>query len=227
MIQALLAGRKSQTRRIIKPQPRPCTEFYGLPGDWEWPVKGRFHVTTISNKKNGPTDFIKDECKYQIGDILWVKEAHYAFGMWRKNGLTKSGKQKWRFYIDRTTGPAIRFMDNPPFKVEKNSHRSLGCYKRSSLFMFAQDARIFLKVTDIKVERACDISEEDAIKEGIESIEQKGKLRVWKNYLSPKTPFYGNNSILSFRSLFESINGPDSWEKWVWVYSFNQIDKPC
>jgi hypothetical protein len=213
MIQALLAGRKSMTRRIIKPQPVLEEPVVSVPRIFNY--KGeRFY------EKNY-TDRLLLMGKYQIGDVLWVRET-YVKACISEDGEGPMEGSDWRYWYRVDDDWKNEEWHHPHKDGPQPSPRW-----KPSIFMPREAARIFLKVTDIKVERACDISEEDAIKEGIESIEQKGKLRVWKNYLSPKTPFYGNNSILSFRSLFESINGPDSWEKWVWVYSFNQIDKPC
>jgi len=69
-------------------------------------------------------------------------------------------------------------------------------------------ARLFLEITDVRVERVRDISEEDAIAEGIK-------------YLGFTE---GNPHRTLYAQLYESIYGSDSWEKdWVWVYKFKVL----
>ena len=93
-------------------------------------------------------------------------------------------------------------------------------------------ARIFLEVTNVRVERLKDISEEDAISEG---IDKKGDL--YFNYVEsegyfkksfPKEYFYKEIPKVSFMSLWAKINGIDSWiaNPWVWVYEFKVVEKP-
>jgi hypothetical protein len=94
--------------------------------------------------------------------------------------------------------------------------------------------RIFLKIKSIRVERLQEISESDAIAEGIIEIlpQMYSQYREWKNYINADNP-HGyksdyNNPINSFKSLWQSINGKDSWNvnPFVWVYEFEQIEKP-
>ena len=69
-------------------------------------------------------------CPYgQVGDRLGVKETHYRFGQWNKNGFTKSGKQAWKFKEDTDE---VLYFDNPPKFIRPNSFRDLGWYKRPS-----------------------------------------------------------------------------------------------
>ena len=92
-------------------------------------------------------------------------------------------------------------------------------------------ARIFLEVTNVRVERLKDIYEEDAISEG---IDKKGDL--YFNYFESKLLgiglqkeyFYKEIPKVSFMSLWSKINGEDSWKAnpWVWVYEFKVVEKP-
>jgi len=90
-------------------------------------------------------------------------------------------------------------------------------------------ARIFLKVNGVRVERLHEISEPDAISEGIEKMSGwKNRLveNLYTNYMKdgrgPQTP------RLSFFSLWESINGKYSLASnpWVWVYDFCKVERP-
>jgi hypothetical protein len=83
----------------------------------------------------------------------------------------------------------------------KDPHH-VGWYKRLARFMPKAAARIWLEVTDIRVDR----------------------LQEIKHYLKPK---YGPSSIHSFETLWTKINGPESWKAnpWVWVVSFKKAKK--
>jgi len=171
-------------------------------------------------------------CPYgKSGDVLWVREMHYSYGCWVKDGLTKTGKQKWKFKPDDSF-ETVRYFDDPPNKIEENSYRGTGWYKRLARFMFRKHSRIFLKVTDIHVECLHDISQEDAVAEGIKPIQsfESGtgisKRQMFENYLP-----MGYMEVLpidSFKSLWIKINGQQSWDSnpWVWVISFEKTEKP-
>ena len=87
-------------------------------------------------------------------------------------------------------------------------------------------ARLFLKITDVKLERLQDISEEDAQKEGIKFI-QRDKYGM-KNIYGIENDFdtYAPNAYTSFMRIWANINGNDSWKSnpWVWVYSFEKVE---
>jgi len=238
MVRATLDGRKKMTRRIINPQPI-IDHDSGFVFDGKHRVQYGIH--------NWENEFIDDWSRWMPEDTMWVKESHYRFGSWKKNGLTKTGKQKWRFKPDSGV-PNLRFPDDPPIKVQKNSDRTLGWYKRPSLFMPRHAARTWLQVIEIRVERLQEISEEDAITEGIDQEKHEFEMMaypdgvvetfdptpaIWqrKNYLKTKetgTAHYQNFSASeSFKTLWESINGEESWEQnpWVWVISFKVLGK--
>jgi len=90
--------------------------------------------------------------------------------------------------------------------------------------MCKSDARIWLEVTNIMVERLKDITKEDAIAEGIKRLPD---LHWWKNYLNNPLPGT-SDAVESFKTLWKSINGEESWNKnpWVWVIEFKKGDKP-
>lgn len=196
MVQAILEGRKTQTRRIIKPQPKEgiiTTAFDFKKGFYASKIKieenpDRFEITKLFKPK------------YQTGDILWVRESFakppiYAFG--------------------------VKY-------IYKAGFNESICGWKPSIHMPKEAARIFLEVTNVRVERLRDISEDDAIAEGVEIIDyaesifpvfRKYNLKEKKGTLYPR---------LSFRTLWEKINGQDSWESnpWVWVYEFKVVEKP-
>ena len=214
MVQALLDGRKTQTRRVVKPQP----DLRGVRSanvpfeDWH----GR-----------------EFKCPYgQPGDVLWVRETYYAYGWWVKNGKTKTGKQKWKF-IDFTVEDKdgkYHYEDSKPSTIENSrTEQKIGWYKRTSLFMPMEACRLFLKVKSVRVERLHDISEEDAIAEGIEQLfKETSEWVYYRNYNESKH-LATFNPHESFFSLWQSINGRKSLDAnpWVWVVAFERTEKPA
>lgn len=221
MVQAILDGRKTMTRRVVKPQP---SHFIVQKGATLGPSE--LHQPSIARPSDGENEIL---CPYgQVGDVLWVKETHWAFGEWKPNGTTKTGKQKWKFkrHID------VDVVFNKPGTVMPNSYRKPGWYKRPSLFMEQSMARIWLEITNVRVERVEDIRPVDCVREGIEEGIGEGKGRFKKYGVPDTAPFYARFPFSqprdSFKSLWESINGSESWNSnpWVWVVEFKQIEKP-
>lgn len=148
-------------------------------------------------------EFVKP--KYTIGDILWVRE---------------------------TFIPVISLCEG----IEKSTYRYKATDKdweefakcKPSIFMPKAACRIFLEVTAVKIERVQDISEADAIAEGIEKTWIHDDLRFckWKNYFNDARGSL--NPIGSFQSLWSSINGKDSWDAnpFVFVYEFKRVEQP-
>lgn len=94
---------------------------------------------------------------------------------------------------------------------------------KPSIFMPKWASRITLEITNIRVERLNDISENDAKAEGIECWMDFGD-EVYKDYLGRHHAL--NTPQFAFKSLWESINGFDSWQNnpWVWVVEFKRIE---
>lgn len=192
MIRAILDGRKTQTRRIVNPQPA-------------WIAEPFVPFKTADADPNGIIN-----CPYgRRGDRLYIKEPHYLFGKWYKNGKTATGRQKWRFIYDKT--PGVRFPDNKPEHICIDKVQ-IGWFKRSALFMPKWAARNWLEITGIRVERLRDINEEDAMAEGCNP------------YMLPCHPDVSPFKA-GYSQLWESINGAGSWEAnpWVWVIEFKRI----
>lgn len=90
-----------------------------------------------------------------------------------------------------------------------------------------QASRITLEITNVRVERLQDISDEDAVKEGIEVIHMaEPTVPIYKRY-DLKENKGTTNPFLSFQTLWKSINGKDSWDAnpWVWVIEFKKINE--
>jgi len=152
-----------------------------------------------------------------------VKEAHYAFGHWEHVGQTKMGKKKWAFVYD---SKLICF--NPPqlgylTSRSKVNPREPAWYKRNSLFMPRWASRITLEIAATSIERLNDITEADAMCEGVEphllfeGVHPDGSV----------APCY-STSKGEFCALWEKINGAESLDAnpWVWVIEFRRLQNP-
>lgn len=141
MIRALLDGRKTQTRR------------------YAW------RTVNGDDAECFPTPWQR----VKLGDRLWVRETHYRFGVWRKDGKTKSGRQRWRFKpLDYNE---VLFIDAPPeshrIGTTKSKGRPVGqWWKRPSIHMPRWASRLTLIVTEVRRQPLLDISEDDARAEG-------------------------------------------------------------
>lgn len=216
MVQAILSGRKTQTRRVINPQP----DDSGLHNHTDYPM------SLDSNLEGwiGTVDETGESKNYGLpfypGNVLWVKETFYAYGCWEKD---QAGKKT---FIDMTgtVSNHYHYSENPPNIVLKGRTSKLGWYKRPSIFMPLYITRIWLEITEVTVHRLQDISKNACIREGVEPCGTHG----FKNYLSNEPMQCFANPYNSFISLWESINGQDSWlqNPWVWVIKFKRTLKP-
>lgn len=195
MVQAILEGRKTMTRRILKTQPKFNPNIIELDDCWGWCHKEKI--------EQNPDRFqIKQQfkCPYgQPGDILWVRET-------------------WCNTIDEDFPYAYK-ATHPWAENEEGSSPW-----KPSIHMPKEACRIFLKVKSVKVERLQDITEQDAIAEGIERCGNHG----FKNYMTNIAMMCVNPAKRSFETLWQSINGEQSWDEnpWVWVIEFEQTEKP-
>ena len=199
MVQALLAGRKHVTRRVVKNQPI-VDEGSGFVFDG---VKYKHMYAIHSPHLSWQDQYILDSCRYgNVEDLLFVREA-------------------WAETCDNMGIPIIAYRGggNPVYigrdnevLAECTQPWSIGSYPadgrwKPSLHMLAKHARIWLQVTGVKMERVADITWEDAISEGIEK-EWDGTKHWYRNYLDETKMFV--SPIDSFRSLWCKINGEPS-----------------
>jgi len=199
-------GTKTQTRRLIKPQPKIIHEIFTY--------QEVMYVQTemLERDKNLLNGCIK--CPFSVGEEVYIKETHYRLGYWIKNGLTKTGRQKWTF---KPESVYVAFSDLLPLIIRKNNYRQRGWYKRPSLFLPADLARTVVTITDIRAQRVQDISEKDAIAEGID--EWEGMYREYNRDVG-----WTRDAIYSFSTLWDSIHGSGAWERndWVWAYTMGK-----
>ena len=200
MVRAILDGRKNCTRRIVKPQPqgRLCYTFAGGDcGTWGYPSKTAYE--NWGDEYKLPEDITDEELKrrwnppYHTDDILYVRET------WRK-GLER--------YIYRAD-----YSDTEKFYQDG---KEINMKWHPSIHMPKEVARIWLKVTDVRVERLQDISGESLTKEGIDLF-QSNYVRV---------------AFDEFKNIWNStIKKSDldryGWNAnpWVWVIEFERCER--
>lgn len=158
-----------------------------------------------------------------VGDHLWIKEHHWMWGKYRwTGGYTKTGKKKMEF-CDMTCSehPVIFSLEkNGILHVDVAYGESIGYHPRTPLFMPKKYARKWLEVTGVRVELLQNISEEDAINEGMPSRKQAMVMAA-----DSGLDWY-NAPTVWFKRLWDSINADRApWESnpWVWVIEFKRI----
>ena len=194
MVQAILAGRKTQTRRIVKPQPNyfPYTD------------SKEGHEKTLKNYIDEGLKNRAIKGKYQIGDVLWVRESATIFKVEGITGFHRSGEKPVGYKSIQKIG--IKYNNGERIEIYYPERLSLNikCGNKLSNGVFKEAARIFLKVTNVRCERLQEISKEDAIAEGLEIVGTDREFIFYKNY-----QFQGEFHQLprnSFLSLWDSIN---------------------
>lgn len=158
MVRALLGGRKTQTRRLIKPR-RAHSLF-----DGSW--------TDSYVLDPGNSTWRADDLFCAAGDRLYVRESYFQFGHWEQveGKLTNGGRQKWGFI----GVPSLVQFDEPKegYALARSRDNPLvPCWhKRLGRFMPRNLSRMWLAVTNVRVQRLQDITEEDAQAEGVDRL---------------------------------------------------------
>jgi hypothetical protein len=207
MVKALLAGHKTQTRRIITDQHILTyldeVERIALHG-------------TNSPAIQWPIDQVKFKKPYGVpGSLLWVRESFIKIPL--------KGEGNPPYYV--------AFPDLIPEAARR------GIALSPSIYLKRDKARFWLENTELRIERLQNISEADAIAEGIAQSDHY--IDGWKCYLCDKNGHRGDmldglcedglfkTAVESFRSLWELINNPGSWQAnpWVWVICFKELSR--
>lgn len=200
MVQAILDGRKTQTRRPMQPQPHKEWHPFSAKAEWYTPTvidkKGFYHPA--KNEAFGVSDedqgFISPFGA--VGDQLWVRETWRKFNSSYECGCSESP-------CSCPSNGTVLF---------KASHDDGESKWKPSIHMPRSAARIILEVTDVRVERVRDISERDAWAEGFDGYDDDVTG--------------GKNGYTEFCEAWESIYGQQSIEQsnpWVWVIEFKVV----
>jgi hypothetical protein len=228
MIEALLSGTKTETRRILKPQPDIFTNDAGETCDiYPFKVDGQDR-SRIATGFDGHGVITEHKCSAEIDDLIWVKETHFAYGYWRTthDTLTKTGKPKREFARDHSR--RVHF-DVGQKVIQSNQNNGIhGWYKRPSLFMGRGDSRLTLRVTSYSIERLHDITEQGAISEGCRPFfdaDDTHHVPCPNGGTMEMMPH--KRPIEAYQKLWNSINGTDAWDEnpWVDVTKFEVIHR--
>jgi hypothetical protein len=223
MVRAILEGRKTQTRRVVKPQPVGKQRV----------VEGLAHVTRGMNPADdGSVWYVGDcadpgteiRCPFGVpGDGLWVREAHitgWPCELGELQQFDEDGnelpKHCWYKATPDTDGGYISNLGERICVWHDENETQLDRIPWGSpLYMPRKHSRITLEVTGVRVERLNAISEEDARAEG---------CGILLNDDLDKS--VGARAQDQFSRLWNSIHGEGSWaaNPWVWVVEFRKVE---
>ncbi len=225
MVRAILADQKTQTRRVVKPQPPEILPAYA-PKVY-WPARDR-HMTHgdpdgaayLQFERPGDYDGAHVmrggfgfRCRYgQPGDWLWVRETWMDLAGTGVEHRSRDGKlQRYAYGADTKPG-----------SYGDQCRKDYGLKWRPSIHMPRWASRITLEVTAIRVERLQDISEADAQAEGVTPKWEPGCSGRLMEALGG---FSFRPAASAYAELWEQINGPGSWSAnpWVWVIEFKRV----
>lgn len=215
-VRAILDGRKTQTRRVVKPQPdSPCV----LAPDIAW-IAGR--ATCI-----WPAPYVLDDgsrpdhhatCRHgKPGDRLWVKETWALVKPQYDHEFPNyvDGFEEWAGPIPMRCPPGWTLILKSLWNgYEYETAEERGFSWRPSLFMPRWASRLTLEITEVRVQRLHEITEEDAKAEGVEW--NSGPLRMGHTH-----------PISAFKASWDEINGkkrPWSSNPWIWAISFRKVE---
>lgn len=195
MVRAILEGRKTQTRRVVKPS------LYV----WEGQSETDCENIQQSDPRFGEACLKWVRCPYGIpGDRLWVRETFVL--EWPEMDRPEDEAEYRRWLV-----PHYAATESKPDLVDQNTEKPLGW--RPSIFMPRWACRLVLEVTEVRVQRVAEISEKDAKAEGVDAGGHSispDKLGVHRG---------------AFAYLWSSINGRESWDAnpFVWAITFRRV----
>lgn len=206
MVRALLDGRKTQTRRVMKVQPS-CDgmQVATCVASTDKARVNKYHWVKMAG--NGYSYEHKDDeyfkCPFgKTGELLWVRETFCLEGSESYEPVP---------LIPHYRASLEDLNEGQPLNDDRIRWKP-------SIFMPKWASRITLEITNVRVERLQDISREDALAEGcahpLEGMEMASYIMQNADYVADEKT--------SFARLWQSINGVDSWEAnpWVWVLEF-------
>lgn len=206
MIDALLRGKKSQTRRIFKGIEKLDSGNWHIFGNGG----GAFHV----DEEYVPR-FAPDYAPHVVGDRLWVRE---------KYAIVPSTAYRMSEGVQQTVNPADKDM---AAVYAAGWERSKPSWK-SPMFMPRWASRITLIITDVRVQRLQEISEDDAVAEGVKRGSSCLNGDGWFAQLPARRMGAHETAAGAYRELWDDINAKRGfdWDSnpWVVAYSFGVVE---
>lgn len=195
MVRAILDGRKTVTRRLIKPQPpKDGSLFY----DGFMDLKLAPKEGNAIFKRKQLDGFCVWKPPYQLNDILYVRETFTQLYKADNNGYGNFDDVRTYYLADGI--PDIDLVDADGFLLDDQSQ---SIKWKPSIHMPKKLARIFLKVTDVRVERLQGITDKDGLKEGFNAYIEFAK--AWEDIYETKGYGWDTNP-------------------WVWVITFERME---
>ncbi|MDC7941329.1 hypothetical protein [Raoultella ornithinolytica] len=220
MVRALLDGRKTQTRRIVKGTDG-AVKFCK-----EWNINGEEFFVVLGEKDHTGMNPVLGAISCPlgaVGDRIYVRETWAILG--NEDGCCIDWEEKLCKADERSAARIYRasceqkpgnyglwsIPDDADWKPHTKDHQYEGAW-RPSIHMPRWASRILLEITDVRVERLASVSDEDAGKEG---------------YPADPSPFGGPmDKWLWFRQLWDGIYPEQSFKHnpWVWVIEFKRVE---
>lgn len=214
MVRALLAGTKTQTRRVVK-SAHGAKSLYAGERDGLWVVE-RFGDPGQSMIK----------CPYGApGDRLYVKEGSWIWCAKCANGTTPTGRAKFRYI---PVGQHVVYRADRVKPTERIDADSIHQWRlKVARFMPRWASRLTLEVVSVRVERVQKISKTDALAEGISvlPLQSADDPSAW--YQSAPGVHQERSAEASYGALWDSINEkfyPWQSNPYVWVVEFRKVD---
>lgn len=228
MVRAILDDHKTQTRRVVKPQ--PILTEHSL--RWCWPLPKRTLRkgccgTAVTASREWWEYVPREAYPYgAAGDRLWVRETWAIEDCGRRVDLS-SATWAGGWPLDRLEYCAT---DVAPSKDAKGN--PYWWNKRPSIFMPRWASRVLLEVVNVRADRVQDISEQDATAEGAMCVSSKMMQQACRVSLSESPLGLGEKRIVGakeyFRVLWDSINAKRGYgwgaNPWVWVIEFKVLE---
>jgi hypothetical protein len=224
LVKKILSGAKTQTRRPVKPQPD------WFESDIEGGIEFNHPVTSGTYSKKS---FARERCPFgQVGDVLWVRE---RWAIWNDSKdpsheivLFASDESAWWNPKDFAEYFSQPFSAGRWMEAEFNPlEHGLPVKWKPSIHMPRWACRLRLEITDVRVERVQDISEADAVAEGMEPWVECWAPHPLKPQSKPR--FMGARREATCREAFEQAWNaayPGSWDRsdWVWAITFKKLE---
>ena len=240
MVRAILDGRKTQTRRIMKVQPESNQLGLLLITDsTKHSDIGKYHWA----ESNATGNHVRSKlfsCPFgAVGDRIWVRETWAILG--NEDGCCIDWEEKLCKADERSAARIYRasceqrpgnyglwsIPDDADWKPHTKDYQYEGAW-RPSIHMPRWASRILLEITDVRVERLNAISEEDARAEGVGIALWFAAIGVPESEWTSlgKQGAMQASHINKFATLWESIYGAESWKAnpWVWVIEFKRVE---
>jgi hypothetical protein len=203
MVRALLDGSKTQMRRVVKRSN-------------EWPANA---VKAVVLETRG-TALAVDAKRYTYGPEIKFPYGHPGDRLWVKETTVNVEDHGYvgPVYAESDEGRSVRDYGLSPDPEDMTEVEPQDLKLRPSIFMYRAMSRITLEIVSVRVERLQDISEVDALAEGVDRQEAKTTLSSigMKDISGP---------VAEYSVLWEKINGAGSWDAnpWVWVIEFRSV----